>query len=123
MSTSVKRRWQQSASSDADSSKKRRTQTRAALKNQGPYRSAFSKDKGKTIEEVYSRDPVLTEDFFIMGAVTCRNNILSRYPALKAALRALPEAIVDRHPGLERAFEHYENNCPSQYIRIQGHDK
>jgi len=76
MSSGVKRQRRPAASSNAESSKKRRTQTRATPKSRGLYRFTFGKHKGKTIQEVHDEDYGYIENFIVFEGMIGRNDIL-----------------------------------------------
>lgn len=115
MSSGVKRQRQSAASSTVDSSKKRRTQTRAAPKSRGPYRFMFGKYRGKTIQEVHDEDESYIKDYIVMQGMMGRHNILTKYPALRAGLRDLRESFVESDPNLERALDNDQPGVPSIY--------
>ncbi|KAI4612209.1 hypothetical protein J4E83_007761 [Alternaria metachromatica] len=115
MSSGVKRQRQPAASSNAESSKKRRTQTRAAPKSRGPYRFTFGKFKGKTIQEAYDEDYDYIEDFIVFKGMTGRNDILKNNPALRAGLRDLPKSWLERNSSLERLLDNDQPGGPSIY--------
>jgi len=126
MSSGVKRQRQPAASSNAESSKKRRTQTRAAPKSRGPYRFTFGKYKGKTIQEVHNVDYSYIEDFIVFNGMTGQHDLLTKHPALRAGLRNLPESWLERNPRLEQLLDNDQPGGPSIYeyetvVPMQGH--
>ncbi|KAI4699559.1 hypothetical protein J4E81_004583 [Alternaria sp. BMP 2799] len=97
MSSGVKPQRQPAASSNAESSKKRRTQTRAAPKNRGPYRFTFGKYKGKTIQEVHDEDFDYIEDFIVFEATDRAVITASHQNAPTVKLEDFAEALDDSH--------------------------
>ncbi|KAI4918277.1 hypothetical protein J4E90_002661 [Alternaria incomplexa] len=115
MSSGVKRQRQPAASSNAESSKKRRTQTRAAPKSRGPYRFTFGKYKGKTIQEVHDEDFGYIEDFIVFEGMMGGNDILKKNPAVRTGLRDLPKSWLEQDSSLERLLDNDQPGGPSIY--------
>lgn len=115
MSSGVKRQRQPAASSNAESSKKRRTQTRAAPKSRGPYRFTFGKYKGKTIQEVHDEDFGYIEDVIVFEGMMGGNDILKKNPALRTGLRDLPKSWLEQDSSLERLLDNDQPGGPSIY--------